>query len=511
MDVTKLEKPLKTLIGNKLTIRRSSYILLAILFLGLFLRIYDLGTESLWGDEGFSILIANLDLLQVIKGTAEEPHLPLYYVILHYWINLFGDTEFSTRFLSVIFGFIAIFMIYKVGTLIFNKNVGVLSSLLLALSVFHIHYSQEVRMYSLMALLTLFSIYFFVKLLDRTSFAVSIGYIISSALLMYSHVFGLFIIIAQNIYFLTLFLSKEEYKLNFRRWILFQIILVILYMPWIVFLINNILEMQSGFWIPVPTLYYLIKTFRDYSGRFLLLLLYLILPFFSIVLYEKIKGKINWKDFLKSIGSYFRNLRLSDVNKIYLLLLWLLIPTILPFIISQFSTPIYVIRYTIAASLAFYILIAKGIDNISNKPIKISIIILIILLSLGEVVEYHTEVDKQQWREVASYIDMNAEPGDLLLFDFEHNKEWVFDYYSKRTDLEKRVLTGKKGDIDEENIKELGPTVNGYNRVWVILCRSYDWEADKKREKLIKKALNYNLSYNQKYYGIDVSLFIKNE
>ena len=483
------------------------YILLAILFLGLVLRIYDLGTESLWLDEGFSIRIADLNLFQiVVEKTYRDIHPPLYYVILHYWINLFGDTEFSTRFLSVLFGLFSIFMIYKVGTLLFNKNVGMLSSLLLALSVFHIQYSQEVRMYSLMTLLTLLSIYFFIKLRDRASFTVSTGYIISSILLMYTHIFGLFIIIAQNIYLFTLFLSKDfDYKLNFRRWILFQIILVILYVPWIFVLASQILELQTrGFWVHVPTMRSIIGTFWDYSGSTLLLLFFLILSFFSIVTYEKVKGKINWKDFLKSIECYSRNISLSNVNRIYFLVVWLLTPIILPFIISLFLTPIYWTRFTIAASLAFYILIAKGIDNINNKSIKLVVIILVIALSLGCVGEYYSEVNKEQWREVANYIDINAESGDLILF----HQGWcqiVFDYYSKRTDLNKKPFTVR--DINEENIKELGPTVNGYNKVWVIHSHSSDYKG------LIKKTLNesYNVAYHKKYVGIDLSQFVKEE
>lgn len=227
---------------------RNQLVLLVILSLGLFLRISDLGNESLWLDEGFSIRVANLNLFEIVEDRSQDVHPPLYYIILHFWINLFGDSEFSTRFLSVIFGFFAIFMIYKVGSLIFDEDVGILGSLLLASSVFHIQYSQEVKMYSLMALLTLLSIYFFIKLLEKRSLVVSIGYILSSILLMYTHVFGLFIIVAQNIYLVMLFLlSKDVYKLNFKRWTLLQLILIALFTPWIGILINQILRLQSLF------------------------------------------------------------------------------------------------------------------------------------------------------------------------------------------------------------------------------------------------------------------------
>ena len=144
------------LIKNKLIL------LLGILFIGLFLRVYDLGNESIWLDEGCSIRFANLNLSQIIS-VRDNGLPPLYYIILHWWINLFGDSEFSIRFPSVIFSFLAIFMIYKIGNQIFDKDVGMLSSLLLGLSVFHIHYSQEARTYSLCVLLTLLSMYFFIN------------------------------------------------------------------------------------------------------------------------------------------------------------------------------------------------------------------------------------------------------------------------------------------------------------------------------------------------------------
>lgn len=87
-------------------------------------------------DEATSIKFANLNLYKIVEEKSQsDTHPPLYYI----WINLFGDTEFSASFLSVIFGFFVIFMIYKVGTLIFDKEVGMLSSLILGLSVFHIY------------------------------------------------------------------------------------------------------------------------------------------------------------------------------------------------------------------------------------------------------------------------------------------------------------------------------------------------------------------------------------
>ena len=96
--------------------------LLAILLIGYFLRVYDLSNESIWLDEAFSIVSAKLNLSQIFFRPETNP--PLYYSILHLWINLFGDSEFSVRFPSVLFGSLSIFMVYKVGNEIFDKDVG---------------------------------------------------------------------------------------------------------------------------------------------------------------------------------------------------------------------------------------------------------------------------------------------------------------------------------------------------------------------------------------------------
>ena len=100
--------------------------LIIILFIGIILRMYGLSTESIWLDEGYSIVTAKLDLLQVALVQDDVP--PLYYLLLHWWIKLFGDSEFSVRFPSVVFGLLSIFMAYKTAQHLFNKNTGILCS-----------------------------------------------------------------------------------------------------------------------------------------------------------------------------------------------------------------------------------------------------------------------------------------------------------------------------------------------------------------------------------------------
>jgi uncharacterized membrane protein len=498
-------------------LNRNDLILLAIVFVGLFLRVYDLSDESVWYDEAFSIELANSSIFGVINGSAQDIHPPLYHILLHYWINLFGDSEFSTRFMSVVFGVFAIFMIYKVGSLILDEEAGILSALLLALSSFHIYYSQEARMYSLMALLTLLSMYFFLKILRNRNVIDVVGYVLSSTFLIYTHYFGLFIILAQNIYIFTLLLLKEDdYKQTLKRWVPLQLILIVLFSPWIAVFIKQLLLTQSGYgigWMPRPTIHSIIRSFNLYSGSNLLLAFFLILSSFSLVPYKRLYGGNNSKNSFESGQNHELKIELPNFKASYLLSVWLLIPIVLPFLISQVSASIYWDRSTIVALPAFYLLVAAGIRKIGHKCLKLVIIGAVIIGSLAGVWGSHSTVNKQQWRGIANFIGEKAKKGDLLLFNAGFN-ELPFDYYSKRTDLIKKPFPEDASDVDEHNIKELEPTVKGYNRVWVILAHSGDFNGR------IKKILSqsYNLSYSKEYESIthnkyhhivEVSLFEK--
>ena len=500
-------------------------LLLAILLLGLFFRLYNLAGDSFWADEGYSLIrTVDMGFFQIVKTFH---HAFFYNIILHYWIDLFGNSEFPTRLLSVIFGCLAIFMIYKVGESLFNKNVGILSSLILSVSVFHINYSQEVRDYSLMVLLTLMSFYFFINLFKKRSILISVGYVLSSIFLIYTHGFGVFIIIAQNVYFITVFyISKETHELDFKKWLWLQVILLVLSIPWLWILADKLLSARAGYPLPtprgysprIPSLNDVLQSFITYSGSLVLFRFFLVLSLFSIISCKKLKENINLKNITKAISNYRLKIDRPNITKAYLLLVWVSVPIIFPFIMSLLVMPVYHTRYTMGASLAFYLLAAKGITNINSKYLKSVIIAIILLLSFVNVYEFSTQTDKrpdyQPFREAANYIDINAESGDLLLFHQGLKPIlYVFDYYSNRADLVKRSFPDLELPelentkyVHEGNIRELDPILKGYNRVWFVHSSSCDYYG------LINKTLSgsYNLLYYKRYsQGLEISLFEK--
>src|SRR5213078_3841336 len=113
----------------------------------------------------------------------------------------FGDAEGMLRLPSAIFGTAAVGMLFLLSRRLFGATAGLVAAGLLALSPFHIAYSQEARAYALFVLLSIASCDLFVRLLERKSPRLEVLYIIVSALMLYTHLYGIFTIAAQQIAF----------------------------------------------------------------------------------------------------------------------------------------------------------------------------------------------------------------------------------------------------------------------------------------------------------------------
>ena len=122
-------------------------ILITILLLALGLRAYRLDGQSLWNDEGTSVALAARSLGQITQGAAADIHPPLYYYLLHFWQQAFGQSERAVRALSVLSGVLLVLVTYLLGRRLRGAAVGLLAAFLSAISTFQVYYSQETRMY----------------------------------------------------------------------------------------------------------------------------------------------------------------------------------------------------------------------------------------------------------------------------------------------------------------------------------------------------------------------------
>lgn len=127
------------------------YVALLITAAGFALRLYALGRESLWFDELLQLDIAQGPLSAILPQLPRHTAVPLDYLISHVWI-LLGRQDAWVRLPAVMFGTLTLPLVYQFGRAWFGRGEGLLLMTLLALSPFHVRYSQETRPYALVLL-----------------------------------------------------------------------------------------------------------------------------------------------------------------------------------------------------------------------------------------------------------------------------------------------------------------------------------------------------------------------
>ncbi|MBK8901210.1 MAG: ABC transporter permease [Anaerolineaceae bacterium] len=443
---------------------RAEVVLIAIVLLGMALRFYVLGAESLWVDEGTSVSVARLTLPQIFADRIfKNP--PFYFVLLHFWIQLFGDSEVALRLLSALFGSLALGGMFLVGRKLLGREGGLLSTFLLTIALLHVEFSQEARAYSLMVLQVLVSMWLFLRLLDKPDRLTASSYVLTNALLLYTHFYGVFFVAAQNFFWLyLLWRQRRAVSPGLGQWAVIQGAILLLFAPWLRYLLLEVQAMHTtGVWIPEPTAVTLWHTLLDFASDSALL----------VLLFAGLSGW--WLLYGRSPSPQTQPVWQTDTAVAVLLLLWLLVPTLVPFIASRLIAPLLIPRYTIAASLGLYLLVTVALQRIGWPSLRYGLLTFIALASLLGLSRYFGGVVKQQWREVTALLEQEGQAGDLLLFHPGGLKDSAFDYYFDRDDM-RSVRLDLATDVDTfytlqreaQQLEDVAQLVAGADRVWLV-------------------------------------------
>jgi mannosyltransferase len=477
--------------------------LFLISFLAFALRIYQLDAESLWLDEVLSINLASMDIPSAIKALPDNyVHPPFYFIILHIWSRLAGQSEFSLRFLSALFGPLTAAMTYKLARALFDRRTALLSGLLLALCPYHVYYSQEARMYTLATFLGLVGACCFFQALARRDRAFWIGFVVCSVLGLYTHYYTLFLLLFENLFFLSLIITRRQYRYSFKAWLLVQLVVFCLYLPWLPMLLIQSTGGKSD-WIKVlPPGAYLLATLIAYfvtpnPERPLPLLI----GSFGVIL-PVILGAIGAR--ITENGQ-----RLSfplGRSRLYVLA-YLVVPFLTAYTVSLLGKPILVTRYLIICVPAACILLAYGLNLVKPKFLALLLGLLLgwtIVIYLGSI--YNT-VNKEDWRSAVRYLSTGIQRDDLICLNAGHARLPFYYYY------------GQEGKLNEINLSEVGedaspmagPTTHFRQRIWLII--SLDAEnlyGQHTLEAFRQRAPHSKLLLDEEFTGIEVLLFALN-
>jgi len=224
---------------------------------------------SFWMDEGLSVGISSHALSAIPGVLRQDGSPPLYYLLLHVWMDAFGRDETAVHWLSLTASLLTIPAAMWAGWSLFGRRAGYLGAVLCALLPFLTAYGEEARMYSLMALLALLSTACYLHAFVYRRRAYLPGFAIGLALMVYTHSWGIFYGVGA---FLALVLLWRRAARERRRGLLVDGLLafgaaVVLYLPWVPTLLYQTAHTGAP-WANKPRFGVPIQIARDVLGGF---------------------------------------------------------------------------------------------------------------------------------------------------------------------------------------------------------------------------------------------------
>ena len=404
---------------------KNNKVLILILIIASFFRFYKIDFQSVWLDEIHTLNESNpnLSISEIYKTLLiTEPHPPLYFIIAHYFFIIFGYTTIVVRILSVLFGIGGLVAIYLLAKELMNKKVGLIAIAILSVNYFHIYYSQEARMYSMLFFTTTLSYYFLVRLIKKPTINRAILHAIFAALMIYTHFFALFALFAE--YFILLFFILKPYNIERKKMLGYTVIsgliTLLLYVPALKLFIET--TKRTSIWIQMPTVDVYTQMFKEFFGNseMVLFIIFTLLIHFFINLYNR-KVKTNLQ---------INPIEEKQIFSFFILFSWILISLLIPLISTYVKLPMLISRYFINIVPAIIIVIAIGIYYIKNNLIKIAILSIFIIFSFTDIVivkNYYKTPLKTQFREATKFIADNNNSKDEVISSLA----WYLPYFLK--------------------------------------------------------------------------------
>jgi mannosyltransferase len=245
--------------------------LAALMLLSVVLRTTELGV-GFWIDEGLSVGIADRPLGDIPDALRLDGSPPLYYMVLHVWMSVFGTTEEATRAMSVMCALLAVPVAWWAASGLFGARAAWMAAVLAATSPFLTRFAQEARMYALIALLALVACGAFGRAFtlpgsvrERRPWAIVLA--VTLAAMLYTHNWALFFATACGIVWLFLVYRAQE-----RRTLLVTGALafggaLVLYLPWVPTTLYQVAHTGAP-WAEAPNVVALLGSLGQMVGQF---------------------------------------------------------------------------------------------------------------------------------------------------------------------------------------------------------------------------------------------------
>lgn len=454
-------------------LKKKIILFLIIFAIGIALRFYNLNFEDFWYDEIASFWVADPNLSSV-ETALRSKNLDngtniIFSLILKKYFNFFGYNSNIARILTVIFGTLSILSLSYLNYQTKKNNSFILLVFLASINWYLISYSQELRAYSLLFLLSTLSIIFYFKIIfNNSSLKISIInhllYISISIFAASIHIFFFIIVFSQIIFLL---ISYSEHKTRNLVNLISTFLIPIIY---IMIMFDSLLLQLSikDFWIQqIKIGFFADFFFSRFFGSKIMGLIYLVILIMLIIA----KGREVFK----------------RRSKLLFLFLVLFFSYFLPLIYSLFNQPILIDRYIIFVLIPILILISSLLIEIKNKKFRLILLIVLVISSISNnyIEIFNRKISKPEFKKIINFISNSKDKNIVVNTDNKQNKEMITNYMKNINDDKKiTFLSSNETYID-------------VNNVWLICYKPVNnFDCENKNKKILKWANEIEINFH---------------
>ncbi|NLX10942.1 MAG: phospholipid carrier-dependent glycosyltransferase [Chloroflexi bacterium] len=202
------------------------------------LRVILLGDKAVWWDEAWSVWVSQHGLRELTEMMGHDAHPPFYQWLLYGWLRLTGISEFAVRALSALAGLLTVAAVYPLTRRLGgSRGAAGLAAFFIALSIFHIRWSQETRMYAVGTALVALATYAYLRAGERWS-GWWVLLILTGAALPLTHYLGGFVLIILNLHWLLTWRSRA--RAFHTRWIAAMLLIALIDGAWALYAYGRI-------------------------------------------------------------------------------------------------------------------------------------------------------------------------------------------------------------------------------------------------------------------------------
>lgn len=386
---------------------------------GVVLRFY--APTALWLDEALSVNIAKLPLQQIPGALTHDGAPPLYYVLLHLWMAIFGRGDFSVRALSGVISVGSLPVFWIAGRRLGGRTVAWVTFFLALTSPFAINYATTTRMYSLMILMSLLGYLAFSRAFENPTPGRLVAVGLATAGLLYTHYWGLYLVIAAGGWLVGRI--RRAGGPNAKSVLRAMVAGSLLWLPWFPVFAYQTLHTGTP-WSSPASPGDLLGVFSDYSGGGPWGVLLMFASFFLFILGTF--GRTAAPGTIVSVESPDGRVRQVPAGPAVVIelkprpgmgpLVAIAIATlVLAVALGMVANAAFVARYT-AVVLPLYLLVtATGMAVIPGRRFRTG---CIAVLCLAGLLTGQTENAQQRTQavQVAAILNAQAQPGDMVVY-----------------------------------------------------------------------------------------------